>query len=252
MKTLCLIFTLLLVCINANAETYIFAGSEFPLLSEKTEDGDFRGIAIDIARTITEKLGHTITIRYYPWARAQHLVKTGIADVLMPPYKTPEREKWLDFSEIPFSPDKTFFFVRPGSRSAWNGDFSSIKGKKIGITRGWSVGPDFEQAKHILLIDYASDLDQCFKKLLANRIDLVPTQYRQARVSFKRLGLTNAQEPVRILPELAINYNYFGFSKKKRKELAEFKKNFDREMKKMDKNGEIAAILSEYGMTGGN
>lgn len=248
LKILCFIFTLLVFCIDVDAETYIFVGGNFSSLSEKTEDGDFKGIAVDIARKITDRLGHTATIKICPWLRAQKVVKEGKADVLMPPYKTPDREKWLDFSEIPIAPDKSFFFIRPASESEWDGNFSSIKGKKIGIAQGWSVGPEFDQIKKSLSVEYALTLDLCFKKLLARRIDMVPTQLREANASFERLGLTDEQKPVFIFPEVAINYNYFGFSKQKHKELSEFKKNFDLELIRMKENGEISKILAKYGM----
>lgn len=251
MKTVCYVIMFLMLCINpsANAETYFFAGTSFPSLLEKTADGNFRGLATDIARTITERLGHTIVIDLYPWKRAQLMVKTGKADVLMPPYKTPEREKWLDFSELPILLDKTFFFVRPGSSFDWKGDYSLLRGQRVGIVFGWSFGPNFERAKDFVSIDYAPGIDLCFKKLLANRVDMVPTQRREAFASFKRLGLTDGQKPIAIFPELSVNFNYFGFSKQRRKALSVFKKEFDRIMIQMKENGELSRLLKKYGLS---
>ncbi|WDP91485.1 MAG: transporter substrate-binding domain-containing protein [Desulfobacter sp.] len=248
-KILCVLFIILMLSASANAETYIFAGGDFPLLSEKNKDGDIRGIAVDIARKITERLGHRIIVRLYPWARAQHMVKNGIADVLFPPYKTPEREKWLDYTKRPFAKDETFFFVRQGSQSFWNGDLASLRGKKIGMVLKWSVGPDFEKAKKSLSIEYVPNIDMCFRMLIQEYVDFVPTQLREAKSSFKRLNLTDKQLPLRIFPKLTINYNYFGFSKKKQKELSGFKRSFDQALERMHKNGEILEILTAYGMS---
>ena len=248
MKTGMLIVALLLMCATVQAETYVFVGSHFPILSEETPTGEFRGIAIDIAKIITERLGHTISIRLYPWARAQYLVRNGSADVLMAPYKTPEREKWLDFTKTPFFDDKTFFYVSPRSTVSWDGDLMTLAGKRIGMVLDWSVGPEFEKAKEFLSVEYANTLDACVKKLLAQRIDLLPTQAREATVVFSRLSLSEEQRPIPILPEISVNYNYFGFSKSK--ELSAFRDAFEQELAKMKQNGEIAKLLQEkYGFS---
>ncbi len=245
MKTICLVCLILMFSVSAYAETYLFVGSSYSLLSEKGEDGEFRGIAVDLAKTITETLGHTIKIELYPWKRAQNMVKTGNADVLMAPFKTPEREKWLDFSEIPFATNYTFLFAKPGNSFVWNGDFSSLKGKKIGMSLGWALGAEFEKAKSFLSIDYASNIDSCFKKLLSSRVDLVPTQLQEAIASFQRLGLSDDQMPIKIFPAMAENHQYFGFSKQNK--LSEFKTNFDRKMKQMKNSGELSQLLAKYG-----
>ena len=243
MLVICMVF---LCDMSAYAETYLFVGSSYTSLLEETENGEFRGIAAELAKAITETLGHTIRIELYPWKRAQQMVKDGHADVLMPPYKTPEREQWADFTEIPFAPYHTYLFATPGSSFAWNGDFSSLKGKQIGIALGWSFGPEFEKATAFLSLDYAPNIDMCFKKLIAHRVDFVPTQIFEAEASFQRLGLSQDQMPVRILPPMTTNYNYFAFSKQKHKELAGFKKDFDRELKQMKENGELARLLAKY------
>nr|WP_319491999.1 hypothetical protein [uncultured Desulfobacter sp.] len=80
-------------------------------------------------------------------------------------------------------------------------------------------------------------IDLCFFKLISNRVDLVPTQKREAYKAFERLGLSKEQYPVSILPELSSHYNYYGFSKKKHAELKHFKAAFDQELKIMKDSG---------------
>ena len=249
MKTICVVLMSLMFCLSANAETYFFVSFSNPLLAEERENGDFQGAAVDIARIITEKLGHTIKFGLYPLARAQKMVRDGDADVLMSPYKTPEREEWFDFTDIPFYTDKTVFFIRPDSTLTWNGEYASLKGKTIGMSLGWSFGAEFERARASLSLDDAPSLDLCFKKLLAKRVDLVPTQPVEAEASFRRLGLTNDQKPVAILPPLTIGPHYFAFSKQKQKELAAFKKDFDQMLKQMQENGELSQVLAKYGLS---
>lgn len=231
---------------SLKAETYLFVGSNFPILSETLPDKTVGGIGIDIVRIICKRLGHTSIFELYPWVRAQALVKAGLADVLLVPYKTPEREKWMDFSQVPFFEDKSFFFIRPGSHITWDGNLASIGNLKIGKVLEWSVGDVFEKEMSKLTIDYAPSIDLCFLKLISGRIDLVPTQKREAHKAFQRLGLRENEYPTAILPPLAIHYNYYGFSKKKRTELKAFKAGFDQELKQMKDSGEIAQLLSRY------
>lgn len=229
-----------------SAENYLFVGSNFPVLSERLPDKSLGGISIDIVRVICKRLGHTPTFELYPWARAQALVKTGRADVLLAPYKTPERETWMEFSQIPFFEDKSFFFIRPDSRITWDGTLGSIGRLRIGKVPQWSVGKVFEKKISTLTIDYAPNIDLCFLKLISGRVDLVPTQKREAYKAFERLGFSKDKYPVPISPALAIHYNYYGFSKKKRAELKRFKTAFDQELRSMRDSGRIAQMLQTY------
>lgn len=234
------------------AETFIFVGSNFPVLSEKSPDGTLRGIGIDVVRIICSRIGHTPDIRLYPWVRAQELVKRGMADVLIAPYITPERETWMDFSTTSFFKDESVLFVMPGSRISWDGNYASIQKYRIGMAPKWSVGPDFEKVRDSLSIDYARNIDLCFKKLIAGRIDMVPTQLREALAAFRRIGLQKDEYPVSLKPALAQHENYFGFSRNKRAELKTFKEGFDRELKRMNETGEIEKMLRvKYVQNGG-
>ncbi len=221
-------------------------GSNFPVLSEKLPDNTLGGVSIDIARIICSRLGHTPTFELYPWARAQALVKVGKADVLLVPFKTLEREKWMDYSEIPFFQDESFFFIRHGSDITWDGTLASIGNLHIGKVRGWSLGKKFEEKISDMTIDYAPNIDLCFFKLIAGRVDLVPTQKREAYKAFQRLGLQREEYPVEILPALSVNYCYYGFSQKRQAELKPFKSAFDKALKQMKATGEIDQIIKTY------
>ena len=248
MKNLWLFVFCLLFCQSAAADTYFFVGSHFPILSEETENGQFSGIAIDVATIIGHRLGHTITIRLYPWERAKYMVETGMADVLMAPYKSPDRETWLDYSENYFFIDKVFFYVRQSNAAGWNGSYTSLQGRKIGLVQGWSVDARFDQIKTSLCIDYGRTLDICFKKLLAGRIDMIPTSVREAKAAFVRLRLGKKEKPVIIRPALATNYNYFGFTRQR--DLSVFKQAFDRQLSQMKANKEISLLLKDkYGLS---
>jgi polar amino acid transport system substrate-binding protein len=247
LKASCLAIFAAFFLSTAKAETFSFVGSHFPIISEETNQGELTGIGIDVARIIGEKLGHTINFRLYPWRRAQFLVKTGRADVLIAPFKNAERETWMEFSETYFLADKSFLFVKPGRSIDWHGNLSSLIGLKICVVEGWSLGCGLDSAINSLSAERVASLDVCFKMLLIDRVDVVTTQQRVAMGVFRRLGLGVEQMPVAVHPPLAIDYNYFGFTKKKN--LSSFKKSFDRELKRLRETGAIARLLKEkYGL----
>lgn len=169
--------------------------------------------------------------------------------MLIAPYKTPEREQWLDFTMTPFFKEQSVFFIRPGSGITWDGRISSLYGKRIGMVPAWSVGAAFEAAQDRLSIDYASTIDLCFRKLLADRVEMVPTSLREATAAFRRLGLSKEQQPTVLPTVLSTHLNYFGFSKRKQNDLSEFKRNFDWELTQMVETGEITEMLrNSYGV----
>ena len=69
--TRCLLLAtmLLLGAASGRAESYSFATFNFPPY-EFEQDGAPRGIAVDLVREAMHRLGHTVEIRIYPWARA--------------------------------------------------------------------------------------------------------------------------------------------------------------------------------------
>ncbi len=232
-----------------SSANYLFVGAYFPVLSEIAPDKTITGISIDVAHSVCNRLGQNITIKLYPWVRAQALVKSGQADVLIGPYKTPEREKWMDFTSVPYFQDASFFFVRAGSSITWDGDLRLLRDVRIGMVPSWSWGEELESILGDLTVDYAPTIDLCFRKLLAGRLDMVPCSPREAYAAFQRLGLAKQEQPIHIHPRIATHLNYFGFSKVKRQKLYRFKMAFEQELIQMQQRGELDQIYLNHNWT---
>ena len=243
----CTIAIVILFQHTVKADNIYFVGGQFPILSEETEQGEFTGIGVDLARMICKKLGHTTTIKLLPWKRAQFMIRNGSADVLIAVYKRPKREEWLDFSDNYFFVDQTFLYAKPGTTIPWNGNLSSIKNFKFGLIYGWSLEKIFESPADYLDVDYAPTVESCIKKLLHGRIDIFPTQDREANAVFAKLGLSSELRPIKLYPPLATRYSHFGFNKQKN--LSTFKAEFDKELGQLKTSGEIDRILvQKYGL----
>lgn len=227
---------------NAMAKTYKFVGTTFSHILEQDATGIKKGIGVELANRIMTTLGHEIEIEIYPWKRAQMMVKSGLADVLIGPYKTSEREALFNFNSYHFYQDYMIFYSRDDSGFSWNGDLSELNNLKIGVMAGWVYGDQFDNYKKKLSIVTLHSFNSCFGMLLKNRIDLCAVNQRNAE---KYLSRTE-QEFRQIKTPISSTKGYFGFSKKRA--LHDLQIEFNRELKKLIDNNEVSRMNRKYGL----
>ena len=224
------------------AKTYYFVGTSFPLILEKGPQGEVRGLGVDIVREIAQRLGHKIKIEIFPFKRALRMIETGRADAFIGPYKSEEREAFMIYTQSYFYQDPMAFYVRESNEFQWDGSLSSLTGKKIGLTRGWSYGTEFDQFRSQLNIFEVENIEASLKMLLFDRIELVASHPRAAN---RVIDLLNIRGQVKmILPPIIVNKGYFGFSRKR--DLGSFIDQFDSEFNKMVSSGEIQRMNQAY------
>ncbi|WCE28828.1 substrate-binding periplasmic protein [Vibrio sp. SCSIO 43137] len=244
MKNILILILFSFISKAAIAETYLFVGTTFPSILEQKKNGEVYGLGHDIAKRIAARLGHEIIIEVYPFQRAMKMVAEGKADAFIGPYKTAEREKFMHYSKYAFYQDPMVFYVKANETLAWNRDFTSLEGLRVGLTRGWSYGEEFDRYKAELDIHTASTVKANFQKLLVGRIDVLVSHPRSTSVLIEELDIENQVKMV--LPPITINKGYYGFSRKKK--LGKFILQFDREFQKMIKNGDILKLNRNYGL----
>ena len=227
---------------SAVADDFHFVGTPFPQILNKKDNGEIGGLGPEIVRTIAEKLGHGVKIQVVPFSRALSMIENGQADAFIGPYKNAKREKYMQYSKLPFYQDQISFYSKKDNSFIWNGDFSSLKGMNIGINRGWSYGSDFDRAKKNLAVYNAETLKANFQKLLNNRIDLFVCHPRGALSAISKLKI--ADKIQRLLPPITVNNGYFAFSRKRK--IEKFINAFDAEIDKMVANGELAKLRKKH------
>lgn len=116
------LFLFLVLATAAQARELRVAGTHFAHVFELAPNGEYIGLGADLIREISKRTGDTVRFAIYPWVRAQALVEHGKADILVGPYKTPEREARFAFSERAFYQDRMLFYVRTGTDIRWDGD----------------------------------------------------------------------------------------------------------------------------------
>ncbi len=244
MKAILILMLSVVLSNTAVAETYSFVGTTFPFILEQKPNGEIYGLGADIARKVVQRLGHNLTITMYPFKRALRMIERGEADVFIGPYKSAERETFMSYNTYAFYQDPMVFYGKADLSFIWGGEFSSLEGKRIGLTRGWSYGTKFDQYKKNLQTDTADTVKANFQKLLVDRIDLFATHPRNAS---KLIDELHIKEKVKmLLPPIIVNKGYYGFSKKRN--LEKFLIQFDLEFKKMIESGEILQLNQKYNL----
>lgn len=241
MKVLLLLFSFFLAK-DVFAKTYYFVGTSFPQILEKGRQGEVKGLGADIVREIAQRLGHQIKIEIFPFKRALMMIETGRADAFIGPYKSEKREKFMIYTQSHFYQDPMAFYVKRESDFQWDGHLSSLAGKKIGLTRGWSYGSDFDQKKDQLNTVEVESIEANFKMLLFDRVDLFASHPRAVKRVIDELNIQG--EVKMILPPIIVNKGYFGFSRKR--DLGDFIDRFDAEFNRMVGNGEIQQMNKAY------
>lgn len=155
---------------------------------------DQRGLAVDLLDEIFAPLGLRPRYEHYPWQRAQNMVQQGQAQILIGPYRTPEREGRLRFSEQPFYEDALVMFGRRGE-CAWQGDLTQLGRLRVATVQGWVYGPALDAALSGLRHEVVRDVSIGLKMLQLGRIDLLACNARNTQPVLEALRLASELQP---------------------------------------------------------
>lgn len=118
-------------------------------------------------------VGYRVDYIFLPWKRALAEAQDGTLDG-SPGWKaTDERRAQFLFSDAVITSTSVFFHLKETPFS-WS-KIEDLEGKRIGVTAGYSYGPDFDAALAAkkLTVDAAKDDITALKMLLGKRTDLV-------------------------------------------------------------------------------
>jgi polar amino acid transport system substrate-binding protein len=247
-RTCCLsvmLFSGLFFCLTAVAEEFNFVTLEYPPLEYVAyEDGPADGVAVDIVRKVMSNLDHSVNIRVLPWTRAMMKVRTGEADGIFTAFKNAEREEFLNFSDEILISQLVFFYKKKGTPFTYNGDVSSIAGKRIGVVSTISYGRVFDGYRAKVNIQRVNKLEHNLIKLIKGRVDLIPSSYDVAEYTIRKLGIS---DKVIRLPQMVESLpSYIAFSKTKNLDM--LRVDFDAELRRIKESGEYLEIMKKYGM----
>ncbi|WP_229427127.1 substrate-binding periplasmic protein [Massilia atriviolacea] len=222
---------------GASPRELLVVGAHFARVYERA-NGEFSGMAVEIIRAIAGELGQPVYFELYPWARAQSMVAQGQADILVGPYKSPERLDSFSFSERPFYQDQMVFFSRSNAPFAWDGSYASLRSKRIVIINGWAYGDEFNAARKDLSVSVTNSVESALTMLAHGRVELFASNVRNTEPVIPLLALEGKVLPVG--RTISLQRGYFAFPK--RPEYEVMRARFDRAFNAYVDSGELRKL----------
>lgn len=210
------------------------------------ENGEAKGVLIDIMKYVDKNLPQTFTYQLFPWKRAYRNAENGEGGIVGLSMNS-ERLKKIDYSNVMFF-DKLVLVVLKGNEFPFN-SMQDLQGKIVGVLRGSSYGDEFEEAKNSI---FTSDTDdsgqQRLLKLLSKRIDVAlmgPGKGGVDSIIIKNQKLLERKDEFVILSvPFKRDPNYLGFVKTMK--MQGFLQQFNKVLKKGFQSGDIQKILDNY------
>jgi len=176
--------------------------------------------------------GYQVNIHFYPWARSVKLVEQGTMDILFPEYFIEEsapsdnyprknRRELLSLSSS-FPGGSLALLQRKGGNVNLYDGLSVLKGKTIGVVRGYQNTPEFDammDAKVFSVVEAVDEL-QLVNLLVSERVELIigDPKVFNFTVNFSSLPLSKKKLLLdaieRVEPPLDYNPLYFAVSNK--------------------------------------
>ncbi len=195
-----------------------------------SEDVCNKGWVFQFTVAILVSKGYQVNIHFYPWARSVKLVEQGKMDILFPEYfiesSAPsdavlgkKRRELLVLSNKFAGGDLSLLKLK-GYAFNLQQDLGNLKGKIIGVVRGYQNTPEFDammDSKQFAVVEAVDEL-QLVKLLVAKRVDLIigdPSVFTYS-VNYSNLSNHNKQALLnsieRVEPSLKYNHLYFAIS----------------------------------------
>lgn len=165
-----LLLTFLALASAARAETVTFTTENYPPFSY--QEGDtLKGADIEQVQMMMEAIGMNYTIALLPWARAYMLAQTTPMTCVIGTAHKPDRDKLFKWVE-PLLIDRNVLVAREGS-GVHAASLEEAKSYTVGTWRGDYTQSILEK-NGFQKIDVSSEFTAALKKLMNDRIDLIP------------------------------------------------------------------------------
>lgn len=208
------------------------------------KDGAMQGAVLEISQHIADKLGHTLVFEQLPWPRIQLYLRKGDIDMVILYFKTPEREKYVIYTDTPHIYDKSYLFTKKDAVIHFEGNLDSMQDYHFGHVRGYSHGAEYDNATQ-LQKQGAGEEKQLIRMLLNDRVDVAIGNKAVISVHAEEEGVLD--ELSFLTPPIDTAPVYFAFSKAKidSNSLAH---DFSKQVEVLLTTEEYQQILKKYGL----
>src|SRR5262245_43337664 len=152
-------------------------GVQFPPQTYRDQEGgEWKGFDADIYRSMTRRLGVELEVVWTTTAAMIPTLTSGRADMGVGLYRTPEREKVVDFT-MPYKWVADHVIVHADDRGITS--LETLRGKAIGAPRGTAeelAAREIQKAGYAREVRVFDTVDAMFRDLTARRVDGVVYQ----------------------------------------------------------------------------
>jgi polar amino acid transport system substrate-binding protein len=240
MLILCVVFATTITVFGANGKVVVVVDQNYPPYTSGTVKRA-NGLYTRLIEEVFARIGMNVEIRALPWKEALKEGEEGKAAV-GGIYKNSARLKMYDYSE-PLFEERLAVYVKKGKAFHFFG-LSDLRGKVIGLNRGWSYGDKFDAArkKYHFTVEETDSNVQNFKKLMAGRIDCLVADQVAASQIINKDNWTNQVE--KLDKPAAVNDAYLAFAKSLRKK--DLLERFNRALAEMKKDGSFRKLVRDF------
>lgn len=135
------------------------------------ENGELKGIAVDLVKAVMADAGIEYEMKIQPWARAYGLALNTPGNCVFSTVHTPERDRLFEWVEPLFSTEQ--YLVRRTGSNVNPANLEDAKRYLVGTQLGDYTEGLLKQGG-FTRVDLTSEIDLSLKKLIAGRIDLMP------------------------------------------------------------------------------
>lgn len=217
-------------------------GSQFARIFEGAEGQAPKGLAVDL---LGQLFGDSLRCEWLPWSRAQLMVEQGEADILIGPYRTPEREARMLFSVRSFYSDAMVWYARRGEEARWGGEFGTLAQTPVAAVRGWAYGSRFERMKTSMSqLTWVQNVDAGLLMLTKRRVELFAANDRNCQPVLQRLSLTDTV--ARCSPPLDVLHGHMAFARSAGGE--DLARRYDQAFEQWLRTGSAAELYRRWGV----
>lgn len=204
------------------------------------------GVSLDIVRSVLARMGQkNIEVVAASWTRCLQNVRKGEDDGALTGLKTEDRMEYAWYPDEPLTVSHWVFFVKKDmDKTLRFKTLDDLKGKRIGVIRGFNYPPDFiTYARNNAILEYGADAMMNLRKLLDGRLDYVFEEVGPGMFGILELKAEDRIEPI-LDAELATEPIYVLFSKATVS--PEFVKQFSDELRRFKQTEQYDRILKSY------
>lgn len=203
LQFLIFVFTILFSASVYTEEVIVFADSPYPpyVLGSHNDPQPIGGTAVNLVNQLfTELPNHRVRFQLLPWKRVLKNLEEGLVDGVTMVAKTPERERFLDFSAALIEYELALFYATSAFPDGFDWkSLADLSEFRIGVVEGYlSDSKMHELATNgapLTLVRLSGTERQLFGMLLKGRVDLICFKLESGKTLLRRENWSNDIKP---------------------------------------------------------